>query len=255
MPFRLGETGWVRPGEWLIGSLDLAPHPEGGWYRRTWVAPAGEGERPAGSVVYYLLLDGEVSAPHRIDATELWHFYAGDRSSSPWRAPVPRRVRGSSGLTLRPASCPGRRRPGCLAVGPVTRPVHARGGDRDAGVPLRGIRAPSGPCGWVMIRGRATEPHIPQRRPQWARPERKGCRPCSTRRGRSPRRGSRQGGQRPARHLRRGRGRPAGVLGGAGDAAHLGHPLDGRPGVEPPVCQVVRWCQAQRGGQLRRPPR
>ena len=78
MPFRLGETGWVRPGEWLIGSLDLAPHPEGGWYRRTWVAPAGEGERPAGSAIYYLLLDGEVSAPHRIDATELWHFYAGD---------------------------------------------------------------------------------------------------------------------------------------------------------------------------------
>jgi predicted cupin superfamily sugar epimerase len=25
-----------------------------------------------------LLLDGEVSAPHRIDATELWHFYDGD---------------------------------------------------------------------------------------------------------------------------------------------------------------------------------
>ncbi len=35
------------------------------------------GERPAGSAIYYLLLDGEVSAPHRIDATELWHFYAG----------------------------------------------------------------------------------------------------------------------------------------------------------------------------------
>jgi hypothetical protein len=25
-----------------------------------------------------LLLEGEVSAPHRIDATELWHFYDGD---------------------------------------------------------------------------------------------------------------------------------------------------------------------------------
>ena len=59
-------------------ALNLAPHPEGGWYRRTWVAPASAGERPAGSAIYYLLLDGEVSAPHRIDATELWHFYAGD---------------------------------------------------------------------------------------------------------------------------------------------------------------------------------
>jgi predicted cupin superfamily sugar epimerase len=68
----------VRPGESLIAALDLAPHPEGGWYRRTWVAPAEEGERPAGSAIYYLLLEGEMSATHRIDATELWHFYAGD---------------------------------------------------------------------------------------------------------------------------------------------------------------------------------
>ncbi len=68
----------MRPGEFLIASLDLAPHPEGGWYRRTWVAAAADGERPNGSAIYYLLLEGEVSAPHRIDATELWHFYTGD---------------------------------------------------------------------------------------------------------------------------------------------------------------------------------
>ncbi len=68
----------MRPGEFLIASLDLSPHPEGGWYRRTWVAAAEDGGRPRGSAIYYLLLEGEVSAPHRIDATELWHFYAGD---------------------------------------------------------------------------------------------------------------------------------------------------------------------------------
>ena len=68
----------MRPGDWLIAALDLAPHPEGGWYRRTWVAEAEEGERPSSSAIYYLLLDGEASAPHRLDATELWHFYAGD---------------------------------------------------------------------------------------------------------------------------------------------------------------------------------
>ena len=68
----------MRPGESLIGALALEPHPEGGWYRRTWVAPADDGRRPMGSAIYYLLLDGETSAPHRIDATELWHFYAGD---------------------------------------------------------------------------------------------------------------------------------------------------------------------------------
>jgi hypothetical protein len=68
----------MRPGESLIAALRLAPHPEGGWYRRTWEAEAEEGTRPAGSAIYYLLLAGEVSAPHRVDATELWHFYDGD---------------------------------------------------------------------------------------------------------------------------------------------------------------------------------
>jgi predicted cupin superfamily sugar epimerase len=68
----------VRPGEHLIAELGLEAHPEGGWYRRSWVAPAEGGERPGGSAIYYLLLAGEVSAWHRIDATEIWHFYAGD---------------------------------------------------------------------------------------------------------------------------------------------------------------------------------
>ena len=77
-PTEARQTGAVRPGESLIAALDLAPHPEGGWYRRTWVAEAEDGARPAGSAIYYLLLEGEVSAPHRVDATELWHFYDGD---------------------------------------------------------------------------------------------------------------------------------------------------------------------------------
>jgi uncharacterized protein len=68
----------MRPGESLIASLRLSAHPEGGWYRRTWVAEAAPGERPGGSAIYYLLLAGEVSSPHRVDATELWHFYDGD---------------------------------------------------------------------------------------------------------------------------------------------------------------------------------
>ena len=72
------KNGELRPGQSLIAALGLAPHPEGGWYRRTWVAEAADGKRPAGSAIYYLLLQGEVSAPHRVDATELWHFYDGD---------------------------------------------------------------------------------------------------------------------------------------------------------------------------------
>jgi predicted cupin superfamily sugar epimerase len=68
----------MRPGESLIEALGLVPHPEGGWYRRTWEAPADAGERAGASAIYYLLLEGEVSASHRIDAHELWHFYDGD---------------------------------------------------------------------------------------------------------------------------------------------------------------------------------
>ncbi len=68
----------MRPGEHFIAELGLEPHPEGGWYRRTWAAPAAPDERPAGSAIYYLLLEGEISAWHRIDATEIWHFYGGD---------------------------------------------------------------------------------------------------------------------------------------------------------------------------------
>jgi predicted cupin superfamily sugar epimerase len=64
----------VTPEE-IIETLGLAPHPEGGWYRQTWVAE-GEG-RPAGTCIYFLLKRGERSHWHRVDAVEIWHFYAG----------------------------------------------------------------------------------------------------------------------------------------------------------------------------------
>ncbi|MDU8911492.1 cupin domain-containing protein [Aestuariicoccus sp. MJ-SS9] len=59
----------------IIAALDLAPHPEGGHYRQTWVAE-GAG-RPAGTCIYFLLKGGEASHWHRVDAAEIWHFYAG----------------------------------------------------------------------------------------------------------------------------------------------------------------------------------
>ena len=61
----------------IIEALGLAPHPEGGWYRETWRADAADGERPAGTAIYYLLQAGEFSHWHRVDAAETWHFYAG----------------------------------------------------------------------------------------------------------------------------------------------------------------------------------
>lgn len=61
--------------EEIIALLHLAPHPEGGWYRQTWVAD-GPG-RPAGTAIYFLLKAGESSHWHRVDAAEIWHHYAG----------------------------------------------------------------------------------------------------------------------------------------------------------------------------------
>ena len=59
----------------IIDRLKLAPHPEGGWYRQTWVAEnAG---RPTGTCIYFLLAEGERSHWHRVDATEIWLCHAG----------------------------------------------------------------------------------------------------------------------------------------------------------------------------------
>lgn len=61
----------------IIEALGLEPHPEGGWYRETWRAEAPPGERAAGTAIYYLLEAGDVSHWHRVDAAEVWHWYAG----------------------------------------------------------------------------------------------------------------------------------------------------------------------------------
>ncbi|MGI9483913.1 MAG: cupin domain-containing protein [Hyphomicrobiales bacterium] len=61
----------------IIELLQLEPHPEGGHFRETWRADAGEGERAAGTAIYFLLAKGEKSAWHKVDAAEIWHWYAG----------------------------------------------------------------------------------------------------------------------------------------------------------------------------------
>ena len=61
----------------VIRALGLRPHPEGGYYTETWRADTPKGERGVGTAIYYLLKAGEVSAWHRVDATEIWHWYAG----------------------------------------------------------------------------------------------------------------------------------------------------------------------------------
>jgi len=60
----------------VIRRLDLKPHPEGGHFRETF-RDAGS-PRGASTAIYYLLKTGERSHWHRVDAAEIWHFYAGD---------------------------------------------------------------------------------------------------------------------------------------------------------------------------------
>ncbi len=71
--------GAMPTADSLIADLTLRPHPEGGWYRETWRAPAGTDGHPrgAGSSIVYLLEAGQRSHWHRIDASELWIFQAG----------------------------------------------------------------------------------------------------------------------------------------------------------------------------------
>jgi predicted cupin superfamily sugar epimerase len=62
----------------IIRILDLAPHPEGGYYRETFRDPHQLNGRSASTAIYFLLAKGEPSRLHRIDAVEVWHWYAGD---------------------------------------------------------------------------------------------------------------------------------------------------------------------------------
>ncbi|MET0364356.1 MAG: cupin domain-containing protein [Sphingobium sp.] len=61
----------------IIARLDLSPHPEGGWYRETWRAPAPDGERASGTAIWFLLEAGQRSHWHRVDAAEIWLWHAG----------------------------------------------------------------------------------------------------------------------------------------------------------------------------------
>lgn len=71
----------------LIEYYKLLPHPEGGFYRQTYIAAESilqaalpnrfEGNRPFSTAIYFLLPHGNFSAFHRIKSDELWHFYEG----------------------------------------------------------------------------------------------------------------------------------------------------------------------------------
>ena len=62
----------------IIARLELKPHPEGGHYRETFRDARLDAKgRTRSTAIYFLLARGERSHWHRIDAVEIWHYYAG----------------------------------------------------------------------------------------------------------------------------------------------------------------------------------
>ncbi|MCB9170104.1 MAG: cupin domain-containing protein [Flavobacteriales bacterium] len=72
----------------IITTLDLQPHPEGGWFRETYrsdrvlsqacLGSGFGGDRNGCTDIYFLLTSANFSAFHRIRQDELWHFHQGD---------------------------------------------------------------------------------------------------------------------------------------------------------------------------------
>jgi uncharacterized protein len=77
----------ARTGAEWIAALRLAPHPEGGFYRETYRASETveaahlpsrfRGARVHSTAIYFLLPGDQISALHRIESDEVWHFYTG----------------------------------------------------------------------------------------------------------------------------------------------------------------------------------
>jgi predicted cupin superfamily sugar epimerase len=71
----------------LRNALKMQPHPEGGYYCRTYESgfslrkdalPEGfSSDRSLSSAIYFLLEGDEISSLHRIKSDEIWHFYEG----------------------------------------------------------------------------------------------------------------------------------------------------------------------------------
>ncbi len=80
------------PGGFWIEKLGLVPHPEGGSYREIHrsvdrVCHPSLGDRPASTLIYYLLREGEWSAWHRIRPEEIWVHLTGSPLVLDWASP------------------------------------------------------------------------------------------------------------------------------------------------------------------------
>ena len=73
--------------EKLINTLELIPHPEGGYYKETYRSEGSipkealsanySGARSYSTGIYFMLTADTFSAFHKIKQDEMWHFYDG----------------------------------------------------------------------------------------------------------------------------------------------------------------------------------
>ena len=71
----------------IIEKLGLVPHPEGGYFKETYrsnniikdecLQVNYNGSRNYSTCIYFLLNSDDISAFHRINQDEIWHFYDG----------------------------------------------------------------------------------------------------------------------------------------------------------------------------------
>jgi uncharacterized protein len=77
----------MLPAHLLVSELELAPHPEGGFYRELYRATEGvardalpgrfPADRSFSTAIYFLVPHGTFSALHTIKSDECWHHYDG----------------------------------------------------------------------------------------------------------------------------------------------------------------------------------
>ena len=71
------ESPIMQTAEEIISELELSPHPEGGHFRETFRDSKSVAGRSVGTAIFFLLKAGEISRWHKVDAAEIWHYYAG----------------------------------------------------------------------------------------------------------------------------------------------------------------------------------
>jgi predicted cupin superfamily sugar epimerase len=77
----------MNPPKFWIEHYQMQTHPEGGYFAETYrstekisqnaLPSRFKGERSFATGIYFLLESNHISALHRIQSDEMWHFYAG----------------------------------------------------------------------------------------------------------------------------------------------------------------------------------